>query len=222
VGRETKQRLADQIAAHLGIHRDRLGPGSKEHRGLLSGVALALGLAVDGRKPELAKRIILHLGQGWDRDCTSSGDTVTGEALVRILSGLRQRRSDKVEVTFYEAVTASRKRQRKQKSRPGGSVVPKRLSSMSETFARSSEVVAWILEQARGTCEFCGKPAPFSRDDGTPFLEVHHVMMLREGGPDIVDNAIALCPNCHRKAHYGCDVLGMTKHMQRILARRPL
>ena len=47
------------------------------------------------------------------------------------------------------------------------------------------------------------KPAPFNKPTGEPFLEVHHVIGLAEGGPDIVENAVALCPNCHREAHHG-------------------
>jgi 5-methylcytosine-specific restriction protein A len=27
------------------------------------------------------------------------------------------------------------------------------------------------------------------------------VIHLARGGPDCIDNAIALCPNCHRKMH---------------------
>ncbi|MEE7094460.1 HNH endonuclease, partial [Escherichia coli O10] len=41
------------------------------------------------------------------------------------------------------------------------------------------------------------------QEDGTPFLEVHHIEWLSKGGEDSVENAIALCPNCHRQAHYG-------------------
>ena len=35
------------------------------------------------------------------------------------------------------------------------------------------------------------------------FLEVHHIKWLSNGGEDSVENALALCPNCHRQAHYG-------------------
>jgi 5-methylcytosine-specific restriction endonuclease McrA len=31
----------------------------------------------------------------------------------------------------------------------------------------------------------------------------HHVKQLAHGGEDTVENAIAVCPNCHRKAHHG-------------------
>lgn len=72
------------------------------------------------------------------------------------------------------------------------------------TFNRNPYVVAEVLERADGKCEFCNQIAPFNRrTDGTPFLEVHHIMSLSDGGKDTIENAIALCPNCHRGAHYG-------------------
>lgn len=37
----------------------------------------------------------------------------------------------------------------------------------------------------------------------SPYLEVHHIIFLAQGGDDTVDNAEALCPNCHRRKHYG-------------------
>ncbi|MGH8437576.1 MAG: HNH endonuclease [Pseudomonas sp.] len=33
--------------------------------------------------------------------------------------------------------------------------------------------------------------------------EVHHKVRLADGGLDTVENAIAVCPNCHRQAHFG-------------------
>ena len=41
------------------------------------------------------------------------------------------------------------------------------------------------------------------KKDNTPYLEVHHKIRLSDGGEDTIDNVVALCPNCHRKAHYG-------------------
>lgn len=71
-------------------------------------------------------------------------------------------------------------------------------------FIRNQLVVAEVLYRANGHCEKCNSAAPFLRDlDNTPYLEVHHKMTLADGGDDTVENAIALCPNCHRKAHYG-------------------
>jgi hypothetical protein len=62
---------------------------------------------------------------------------------------------------------------------------------------------SWILQQAKGRCECCRKLAPFSDVKGAPFLEVHHIQRLADGGEDLPENAVALCPNCHRELHYG-------------------
>lgn len=71
-------------------------------------------------------------------------------------------------------------------------------------FNRNPYVVAEVLERANGICEKCKNSAPFKKDiDNKPYLEVHHIIPLSEGGDDIVENAIALCPNCHRHTHYG-------------------
>lgn len=84
------------------------------------------------------------------------------------------------------------------------SKTPERVIVSTYGFKRSSLVVAEVLALAGGKCQHCLKDAPFKREDGTPYLEVHHVEWLSKGGEDSVENAVALCPNCHREAHYGC------------------
>ena len=75
---------------------------------------------------------------------------------------------------------------------------------MVTAFIRNPDVVAETLNRANGVCGSCGARAPFKRaSDGTPYLEVHHKKRLADGGADIVENAIAVCPNCHRRAHFG-------------------
>ncbi|HDX9238818.1 TPA: HNH endonuclease [Klebsiella michiganensis] len=73
----------------------------------------------------------------------------------------------------------------------------------TRVYKRSPYVVAEVLLRANGKCQSCLRDAPFLKGDGTPFLEVHHIEWLSKGGEDSVENAIALCPNCHRQAHYG-------------------
>lgn len=71
-------------------------------------------------------------------------------------------------------------------------------------FQRNPDVVAEVLTRTDGICEECKQPAPFLRKkDNSPYLEVHHRIPLASGGDDTVENAIALCPNCHRKMHFG-------------------
>lgn len=84
------------------------------------------------------------------------------------------------------------------------STKPQRVAVLSSAFVRNPDVVAEILIRASGECERCKKPAPFKRKkDNSPYLEVHHTKRLADGGEDTVENAQALCPNCHRELHYG-------------------
>jgi 5-methylcytosine-specific restriction enzyme A len=80
---------------------------------------------------------------------------------------------------------------------------PSRHAVAHFAFRRNPDVVAEVLDRANGRCELCCKAAPFKRKDGTAYLEVHHRLMLAEGGEDSVENAVATCPNCHRHAHHG-------------------
>ena len=82
--------------------------------------------------------------------------------------------------------------------------VPEKYQLTTTAFKRNPDVIAEVLIRAAGICEACLKPAPFLKaKDGLPYLEVHHKHPLAADGYDSVDNAIAICPNCHRKAHYG-------------------
>ncbi|PKM79584.1 MAG: hypothetical protein CVU89_17460 [Firmicutes bacterium HGW-Firmicutes-14] len=81
---------------------------------------------------------------------------------------------------------------------------PASFVAYSLQYKRNPDVIVEVLERAKGICEECGNPAPFIRtSDGTPYLEVHHIIPLSKDGEDTVENGVALCPNCHRKAHFG-------------------
>lgn len=83
---------------------------------------------------------------------------------------------------------------------------PEKIQIVSIGFRRNADVVVEVLNRAKGICELCQKPAPFIRkSDGTPYLEVHHKEPLSEDGYDTVENAIAVCPNCHKKLHFGVE-----------------
>lgn len=81
---------------------------------------------------------------------------------------------------------------------------PETVQAITIVFKRNPDVVVEVLLRADGICEECKKSAPFLRkSDNTPYLEVHHLIPLAKGGDDTVENAVALCPNCHRKMHFG-------------------
>ena len=81
---------------------------------------------------------------------------------------------------------------------------PTEVQVVSRAFRRNPDVIVEVLHRAAGKCELCNASAPFQRlSDGSPYLEVHHKVTLAAGGDDTVDNAYALCPNCHRREHFG-------------------
>jgi 5-methylcytosine-specific restriction protein A len=113
---------------------------------------------------------------------------------------------DKVVSDFEKEITKSikdnpsiRKNRLNQASK-----IPEKIQMTAVGFKRNPDVVAEVLLRANGVCEQCNKNAPFIRKkDNTPYLEVHHRLMLSDGGEDTVKNAIAICPNCHRELHFG-------------------
>lgn len=88
---------------------------------------------------------------------------------------------------------------------PRGIQQPQQASVSTTSYVRDPLVKAWVLENAKGICEGCDEPAPFVTEWGEPFLEEHHVNPLAEGGSDTITNAVALCPNCHRRCHVAQD-----------------
>ena len=100
---------------------------------------------------------------------------------------------------------------------PAGFDIPLRKTQSTVVYGRCPKVNAHVLRRAKGKCELCNAPAPFEKEDNTPFLEVHHIKPLAEGGPDRPDNAVALCPNCHREAHYGSKRADVRRRLKRNL-----
>jgi 5-methylcytosine-specific restriction enzyme A len=94
---------------------------------------------------------------------------------------------------------------------PLGILSPKQTSATVMRISRALSVKKWVEARSLGICEGCGQPAPFLNAKGEPFLEVHHVKHLVDGGTDRISNAVALCPNCHRRCHHSRDKDEFTK-----------
>lgn len=65
--------------------------------------------------------------------------------------------------------------------------------------------MAYALARAGGIREACKHPAPFLRVNGSPYLEVHHIDRLSDGGLDAPHRVAAICPTCHRRIRCGAD-----------------
>jgi hypothetical protein len=82
-----------------------------------------------------------------------------------------------------------------------GKITPKQRSVKSNRYDRDARVSVLAKRRGAGFCQLCEEAAPFIKSDGEPYLEAHHIYWLSLGGSDTLDNAVALCPNCHRKMH---------------------
>lgn len=92
--------------------------------------------------------------------------------------------------------------------------------TLLEYRLRSKRVKVYALVRADGYCELCEKEAPFRTKQDLPYLEVHHILKLADDGPDEPENVAALCPNCHRKVHFGKDVEGDRSFLLEVISRK--
>ena len=88
---------------------------------------------------------------------------------------------------------------------------------LARRFERDSEVVVRAKERAGYRCEVpdCAHPT-FETVDGLPYMEVHHIKPLAEGGLDTAENVECICPAHHREVHRG----RRTKAIRAALIRR--
>ena len=89
---------------------------------------------------------------------------------------------------------------------PAGNRYPQKISETRDIVERCEQVKKYTLLRANGQCQGCSnQTTPLLTDIQSVFLEVHHVKFLRNSGPDTIDNTVALCPRCHKKAHHSHD-----------------
>ena len=86
-------------------------------------------------------------------------------------------------------------------------------------YRRDQKVRAKVLEIANGRCECCGEEG-FLTENGERYLETHHVVGVAERGPDTANNIVAVCPTCHRKAHFAADHIEVERRMSKAIYRR--
>lgn len=72
------------------------------------------------------------------------------------------------------------------------------------TYSRDEKVRMRVLHRARGVCEGCGERG-FDMGLNRIYLETHHIAHRSVDGPDSTSNVVAVCANCHRKAHWSVD-----------------
>ena len=80
--------------------------------------------------------------------------------------------------------------------------LPKRLRQEVTRLVRDTRVTREIKALYGSTCQFCGTRLQLS--PGEYYSEAHHLKPLggAHNGPDIRENVICVCPNCHARLDY--------------------
>lgn len=93
------------------------------------------------------------------------------------------------------------------------------ITTVRVQYLRAVAVKKYVLARADGYCEGCREPAPFVDSCGKPYLEPHHIHRLADEGPDHPKNVVAVCPNCHRRAHHSKDADDFKKRLVRVVGK---
>jgi len=87
-------------------------------------------------------------------------------------------------------------------SPPKGITNPRSIYQSTKVFERDRSIKTYLIATHGCSCEVCGWKSDIIDEHGNPYIEMHHLKMLSEGGTDTLSNAILVCPNCHRRLHY--------------------
>jgi hypothetical protein len=94
---------------------------------------------------------------------------------------------------------------------------PSAIQSKSIVYERDPLVTAIALVRSQQKCEVAECEIPlFLSPEGVPFLEVHHIQPLAQGGTDTPDNVACLCPSHHREVHHGQNAAGLTFQLRTV------
>ena len=76
---------------------------------------------------------------------------------------------------------------------------------------RDSNLVKKLKSINQNRCQICKETVKLRQD--SLYSEVHHIRPLGQphNGPDVMQNMLCVCPNCHVKLDYGAIVLDSTK-----------
>lgn len=148
----------------------------------------------------------LYVCGGWEMEQQPDMDGQPRQAIVFTLvpqSGLSIEAEDLAREAPADLPFVELKRRALEAATSLGETSPR--IAMVNVRVRSRAVRDYVLARAAGVCESCQNPAPFLTGIGQPYLEAHHIHKLSDGGPDHPASVAALCPNCHRQAHFGAD-----------------
>jgi len=94
---------------------------------------------------------------------------------------------------------------------------PEKTYRMSASYSRDQKIRSFVINRAKGRCEYCGELGFLMSDGRSHYIEAHHIIGLADEGEDSVENVIALCPKHHREAHFGANRINLEAEMAKLI-----
>ena len=91
--------------------------------------------------------------------------------------------------------------------------IPEKIAGYRTSFKRNQDTAKKSIQLANYKCDLDESHSSFISKNGKAYMEAHHLIPLStqeyfDYSLDVDANIICLCPNCHRKLHYGQDIIG--------------
>jgi 5-methylcytosine-specific restriction enzyme A len=153
----------------------------------------------------------------FERELLALKITQNGEQFVAHITGIVDPLVVQKKLSVVGAMDHARSAIDDHNDHPPGDSAPERKSFASTYFPRDQKVRDAVIRRAKGKFEHCQCPG-FTKDNGKPYLEAHHIISLSKQGPDTLENVIALCANHHREAHFGENWLELESKFKAYLA----
>jgi len=95
--------------------------------------------------------------------------------------------------------------------KPADLAKPKRVQTQTRRVLRDTKISQWVKYIHEYRCQLCGQTIELGNDKF--YAEAHHIQPLGEphNGPDVIENIICVCPNCHVLLDYGAVLLNVNK-----------
>ena len=216
----TAEALKAAVEAYVKMHSDEANGISFVKKQIYAGLAEQFGRTEKSYEYRMQNISYVYslMGRNWVSGLKPAKNV--GSKTAAIIERLISEAEDQVlpPAAEFESQVISYK-SKKTLPKPSGIKEPEKTYSNVTNYVRDPKVKAWVLKEANGRCESCEADAPFTTAEGEPFLEVHHLRRLADGGSDTVSNAVALCPNCHREMHYGINKSTLVSSMYKKVSR---
>lgn len=87
---------------------------------------------------------------------------------------------------------------------------PRRMTERQEYiretyYRRDAGLVEWAKNFHGCNCMICKCGNRFTKPNGQPYIEAHHIIPLCEDGRDVEENLSLICAHHHRMAHFADD-----------------